>query len=174
MIFIALGANLDSPEFGSPRHSCVAALRELHSRGVKVVRVSRWMKTAPVPLSDQPWYSNAVAEVETDLSARDLLGLLHRVEDRFGRVRVERWGARVLDLDLLDYHHQVTPPQSLLQLPHPRLHLRRFVLQPLVDLAPDWRHPVLGQTVQSLLDAIPVESQELVVFESSEDFSPQA
>ena len=91
-----------------------------------------------------------------------------------GRVRGERWGARVLDLDLLDYYHQVTPPHSLLQLPHPRLHLRRFVLQPLVDLAPDWRHPVLGQTAQRLLDAIPVESQELVVFESSEDFSPQA
>ena len=167
MIFIALGANLESPEFGSPRQTCEAALAELQKRSVKVVRVSRWMKTAPVPLSDQPWYTNAVAEVQTDLSARQLLDLLYEVENDFGRVRKERWGGRVIDLDLLAFGNQISRPDEHMQLPHPRMHERRFVLQPLADLEEEWMHPVLQKTAASLLDAIPLDEQETVVFEDS-------
>ena len=157
-IFIGCGANLAHPRYSSPRRVLEAALDELGRRGVTVRRVSPWYRTAPVPASDQPWYVNAVAELETDLPADGLLALLHEVEAIFGRVRTVRNAARLIDLDLLDFRGEIAPggPGKAI-LPHPRLEGRAFVLRPLSDLAPAWRHPRTGVSIQALLAALPVD-----------------
>ena len=129
---------------------------ELGRRGVSVKRVSPWYRTAPVPASDQPWYVNAVAEVATTFPADRLLAVLHDVEEAFGRVRTVPNAARMIDLDLLDFRGETAvggPGRAIL--PHPRLAARAFVLRPLADLAPAWRHPVTGTPIQALLAALP-------------------
>ena len=109
-----------------------------------------------MPASDQPWYVNGVAEVETNLSADTLLIQLHAVEAELGRVRGTLNAARQIDLDLIDYGGEIAPggPGRAI-LPHPRLAERAFVLKPLADLAPDWRHPVTGAAIGDLLAALP-------------------
>ncbi|MDP1839569.1 MAG: 2-amino-4-hydroxy-6-hydroxymethyldihydropteridine diphosphokinase [Reyranella sp.] len=157
-IFIGAGANLAHPTYGSPRETLEAAFRELGRRGVQVLRVSPWYRTAPVPASDQPWYQNAVIEVGTTLGPDKLLAILHEVEEAFGRVRSVANAARMIDLDLLDFRGEIAPEApGRATLPHPRLATRAFVLRPLADLAPDWRHPVTGEGVQALLAALPFD-----------------
>lgn len=157
-IFIGAGANLAHPTYGSPRQTLEAAFRDLAGRGVRVLRVSPWYRTAPVPASDQPWYENAVIEVGTDLGPDKLLATLHGVEEAFGRVRTVANAARVIDLDLLDFRGEIAPESpGRATLPHPRLAGRAFVLRPLADLAPDWRHPVTGEPIQALLAALPFD-----------------
>ena len=111
-----------------------------------------------MPASDQPWYVNAVAEVASELPADALLAELHAVEAEFGRRRTVPNAARPIDLDLLDYHGEIAaggPGRATL--PHPRMTGRAFVLRPLADLAPDWRHPVTGQPIGELLAALPAD-----------------
>ena len=155
-IFIGAGANLSHPIHGAPRQSLEAAFAELGRRGVSVTRVSPWYRTAPVPASEQPWYVNVVAEVVTKLAPDRLLAVLHDVEEAFGRVRTVANAARMIDLDLLDFRGETAaggPGRATL--PHPRMAVRAFVLRPLADLAPDWRHPATGTPIQALLAALP-------------------
>jgi len=155
-IFIGAGANLSHPVHGAPRQALEAAFAALGERGVSVIRVSPWYRTAPVPASDQPWYVNAVAEVVTKLAPDELLAVLHEVEQAFGRVRTVVNAARMIDLDLLDFRGEMAaggPGRAIL--PHPRMAARAFVLRPLADLAPAWRHPVTGTPIQALLAALP-------------------
>jgi 2-amino-4-hydroxy-6-hydroxymethyldihydropteridine diphosphokinase len=149
---------------GSPAATLCAALNELTAAGLEIEARSAWYATAPIPRSDQPDYVNGVARVHSDLDAAALLALLHRIEDAYGRVRVNRNEARVLDLDLVDYAglvvapdrvHDTAPEQQGLVLPHPRAHLRGFVLLPLRDVAPDWRHPITGAHIDALIGALP-------------------
>ncbi|MBD24767.1 MAG: 2-amino-4-hydroxy-6-hydroxymethyldihydropteridine diphosphokinase [Candidatus Marinimicrobia bacterium] len=150
MIFIGLGGNLSSWA-GSPLQTCTAALSHLERGGVNILRCSYWYKTEPVPSSDQPWFVNAVAEVQTQHNPRELLHLLHSVEELFERERSTLNEARTLDLDLLAFHGLVWGPgESPPILPHPRLHMRAFVLLPMLDIAPEWRHPVLGETTREM------------------------
>lgn len=155
MILVGLGANLPSPEHGEPAATIKAALAALDGEAVAVKRCSRLYRSAPVPRSDQPWFVNAVAEVTSDLPADRLLDRLHEIEAAFGRVRRERNAPRVIDLDLLAYHDLVSGPGEAVVLPHPRLAERAFVLLPLAELAPDWRHPVSGLRVGELIAALP-------------------
>jgi 2-amino-4-hydroxy-6-hydroxymethyldihydropteridine diphosphokinase len=155
VIFIALGSNLFSDAYGSPEDICVAAINALEQRGISITARSRWFRTAPVPVSDQPWFVNGVIAVETLLPPAELLGLLHEVETEFGRTRKIRNEARILDLDLIAYDDQImTGPDGPI-LPHPRSHERAFVLLPLADVDPDWRHPVAGAAVADLIAALP-------------------
>lgn len=139
LILIGLGANLPS-SYGEPPETLRAALDRLAEAGVKTLRRSRFWHSAPVPVSADPWYVNAVAAVETDLPSDRLLALLHEIEAEFGRVRSVVNAPRLIDLDLLAYGREVHTDGAPL-LPHPRLAERSFVLLPLSDIAPGWRHP---------------------------------
>jgi 2-amino-4-hydroxy-6-hydroxymethyldihydropteridine diphosphokinase len=110
-----------------------------------------------VPISDQPWYVNAVVEAATALAPEALLALLHEVEREFGRVRREVNAARILDLDLLAYGDLVRDGPGPPVLPHPRLAERAFVLLPLADLRPDWRHPATGESIRALIARLPAD-----------------
>jgi 2-amino-4-hydroxy-6-hydroxymethyldihydropteridine diphosphokinase len=154
-VYIGLGANLPSPKHGTPRETLEAAMRALEARGLAMVARSPIYESEPVPVSDQPWYLNAVIEVATDRPALEVLALLHSVENAFGRVRAIRNEPRVLDLDLLDHRGDVREGPDAPILPHPRLVDRAFVLLPLRDIAPDWRHPRSGRTIAELLESLP-------------------
>lgn len=157
-ILIGVGANLSSDRFGTPLEACEAALRELSAiSGVRVVARSRWFESEPVPVSDQPWFINGVARVETDLSPQALLDALHTIEARFGRVRTVPNAPRVLDLDLLAYGDAAlgAAGEGGMQVPHPRLENRAFVLLPLHDVVPDWVHPQSGRSLADMIADLP-------------------
>ena len=147
--FVGLGANL-----GDRENTLRAALDVLTGEaGIEVVAVSTLRETEPVGVGEQPPYLNGAAELETTLSARDLLDRLLAVEQRFGRVRSPgEHGPRTLDLDLLLYGDEVIDEPGL-TVPHPRLHERRFVLEPLTELAPGLIVPGRGE-VESLLSGV--------------------
>src|SRR5512134_729755 len=157
LVLVGVGGNLPSPTFGSPLAVMAALLRELPSAGIAVRRRSRWYRSAAVPPSDQPSFINGVLDIRTSLDPESLLEALHRMEAKFGRVRSVRNAARVLDLDLLAWGRMVMQSDAGLYLPHPRMHLRAFVLEPLAELAPDWRHPRLGLSITEMLAALPAE-----------------
>lgn len=150
-IYIGIGANLTAVGYAGPKEACMAALDQLPQHEIKIVSLSPWYRSAPVPVSDQPWFYNAVAEIDTELDADATLAMLHRIEAGFGRVRNRRNEARVLDMDLLDYRGTIRDDN--VQLPHPRMHSRGFVLYPLRDIAARWRHPQTGASVDQLIAA---------------------
>ena len=156
MILIGLGANLDSPLWGSPCETLTGALGLLEDEGVATLTRSGWYRSAPLPASEQPWFTNAVVSVVARLDPNSLLALMQKLETRFGRARGERNSARVIDLDLLDYQGQRIELVDLI-LPHPRMHQRRFVLEPLAEIAPQWRHPISGLTARQLLAGLDEE-----------------
>ena len=169
LFLIALGGNLPS-KAGGPKDTLGAALDGLAETGVQIQAVSRFYQTPCFPAGAGPDYVNAAACVGFDGAAADLLRLLHQVEAEFGREREQRWGRRTLDLDLIaagdtvlpdrQVHEdwRALPPESQaretpgrLIVPHPRVQDRAFVLVPLADIAPEWRHPVLDKTVLEML-----------------------
>ena len=158
MIVIALGANLPS-RAGAPRATLKAALDELSAQGVRIAEVSFYYISKAWPEPSDPPFVNAVARLETRLSPSQLMGLLHHTEKSFGRVRSAKNAPRTLDLDLVDHDGRIEtgPPQ----LPHPRLTSRAFVLVPLSEIAPHWRHPASGQTVTELIAALPPDEREI-------------
>ena len=154
MILVGLGSNLSHSTHGSPHQVLEEALVALESEGVQIIRCSRWHLSEPIPQSDQPWFVNGVIAFMTDLLPDQLLLRLHYVETCFGRIRNIQGEARILDLDLLAYGDTVRDDDTLM-LPHPRLSERAFVLLPLREVAPNWRHPISGFTVQELITRLP-------------------
>ena len=147
--FIGLGSNL-----GDREANLRQALEYLEQApDTSVVRASSLYDTEPVGVEDQPHFLNAVAQLDTQLTPRQLLWNLMLVERRLGRVRSQRWGPRTLDLDMLLYEDSVVDEDDL-KLPHPELAKRSFVLVPLVELEPLLVHPVTGETMLSLLQRL--------------------
>ncbi len=147
--FIGLGSNL-----GDREANLRQALEYLEQApDTTVVRASSLYDTEPVGVEDQPHFLNAVAQLDTQLTPRQLLWNLMLVERRLGRVRSQRWGPRTIDLDMLLYEDAVMDEEDL-QLPHPELAKRSFVLVPLVELEPLLVHPVTGETMLSLLQRL--------------------
>jgi 2-amino-4-hydroxy-6-hydroxymethyldihydropteridine diphosphokinase len=152
MIVIALGANLTS-DAGPPEATIAAALVELSNRGIRPVAVSPMYSTEAWPDPRDPSFVNAAALLDTKLAPGALMASLEAVEDIFGRKRERPNAPRTLDIDLLDYDGIVREKSP--GLPHPRMQTRPFVLVPLADIAPHWRHPVSGKSAIELLAALP-------------------
>ena len=155
MILVALGANLPAADGTPPLETCRRAAAALDGlAGLRCVALSRWFVTAPVPPSGQPSYINGVARLEGAVAPERLLAALQALEAAHGRQRSVANAARTLDLDIIAMDGLVRlAPDPVL--PHPRMHERAFVLAPLLDVAPDWRHPVLHRTARALLAALP-------------------
>jgi 2-amino-4-hydroxy-6-hydroxymethyldihydropteridine diphosphokinase len=145
---VALGSNQPG-EFDSSRDLLDAAVAALPGAGFNVVRTSRWWRSRAWPEPTHPDYLNGVVLVETGLDPRTSMEALKSLEARFGRVRSLPNAPRTLDLDLIALGRTVMDRQDLV-LPHPRAHLRRFVMAPLAEIAPEWRHPVLGSSAREL------------------------
>lgn len=158
MIVIALGSNQSGP-WGSPAETVTAALARLDRDGLRLLKASRLLKSSPFGLTGQPDFVNAVALVETHLPPAPLLHKLHAIERSAGRRRILRWGPRTLDLDLLDYHGLVSAPAQRPMLPHPGIAGRIFVLKPLAEIAPRWKHPLLHSSAAMLLRRLDVRGE---------------
>jgi 2-amino-4-hydroxy-6-hydroxymethyldihydropteridine diphosphokinase len=158
MILMALGGNLAS-RAGTPAQTLDAALREIGKHGATIAAVSAYYITPAWPDPSDPVFLNAVAQIETVLPPAALLHLLHETETAFGRIRSTRNAPRTLDLDLIDYDGKIEEGPPVL--PHPRLAERGFVLVPLADVAPHWRHPATGRAVQDLIAALPVADRRI-------------
>jgi 2-amino-4-hydroxy-6-hydroxymethyldihydropteridine diphosphokinase len=154
MIFIALGSNLTGP-WGTPEATVTRAIDELARRNIRVLNISQLLVTAPFGVINQPSFVNAVIAVATAMPPQSLMRVLHDIERSAGRKRLKRWGPRTLDLDLLDYHGRILRPLTRsikpLVLPHPGIELRSFVLCPLMEIAPQWKHPVSHRTAEQSL-----------------------
>ena len=147
--YLSLGSNL-----GDRAANLRAALAQLDVAG-RLLAVSAFYETQPVDVPDQPWFLNCVAAIETDKTPRELLQLALRVEAAMGRLRMREKGARKIDIDVVLFGDWVVDEPGL-KIPHPAMHQRRFVLKPLVEIAPEARHPGLGKTAQELLAALAV------------------
>ena len=147
-VLIALGSNL-SGGFDSSKALLEAAVARLSAAGLRVVKRSAWWRSAAWPDPTAPDYLNGLAIVETALAPAEVMAALARIEREFGRERGERNAARTLDLDLIAHGRTVLDSPDLI-LPHPRAAERLFVMGPLAQIAPDWRHPVLGETAAGL------------------------
>lgn len=151
MILIALGSNLTGP-WGEPKCAVTRAIAELAHHNIRVEYVSSLLVTAPYGVTNQPDFVNAVISVRTAMSPQTLMRVLHEIERQAGRKRTKRWGPRTLDLDLVDYHGRILKPKTRsikpLVLPHPGTELRSFVLGPLLEVAPTWKHPVTHRPAQ--------------------------
>jgi 2-amino-4-hydroxy-6-hydroxymethyldihydropteridine diphosphokinase len=144
-IFLSLGSNV-----GDREANLRAAVAALEGAGVRVRRVSSLYETEPVDFLEQPWFLNCVLEGETDAPAQTLLKALRRIEARMGSKKLAPKGPRLLDVDILLYGDETVDTPEL-QVPHPRMTERRFVLEPLAEIAPELRHPSWSGTVSDLL-----------------------
>ncbi|MBS7791949.1 2-amino-4-hydroxy-6-hydroxymethyldihydropteridine diphosphokinase [Roseococcus sp. SDR] len=156
MILVGIGASLPTPDGTLPRETCRAAAAALDALpGLRLRALSRWWESAPIPpMPGAPWFVNGVARLEGSAEPDALLAALHAIEAAHHRARPYPNAPRTLDLDLLDCHGALREGPGLI-LPHPRLYERAFVLRPLAEVAPRWRHPRTGEGVDALIARLP-------------------
>ena len=156
-MYLSLGSNV-----GDRAKNLRDAIAALRNAGVSVARASSVYETEPVDYLDQPWFLNGAVEAETELAALDLLHVLRGIETQMGSKKLIAKGPRLIDLDLLLYGDEVIDTPEL-QVPHPRMHLRRFVLEPLAEIAPNTQHPVSRLSISELFARTPDKSAVRVV-----------
>ena len=147
-VYIGIGSNL-----GRREENCGKAVKLLSERGIRVIRASSMIETEPWGVREQPRFINMAVEAETSLGPEELLAVLKNIEDELGRVPDVRWGPRTIDLDILLYGDLVMKTPEL-EIPHPGMKDRDFVLKPLAEIAPDKVHPVLKKSISALLKEI--------------------
>jgi 2-amino-4-hydroxy-6-hydroxymethyldihydropteridine diphosphokinase len=155
-VYLGMGSNV-----GDRERNLAAALAQLAAPALRVLRISSTYETEPVDYTDQRWFLNLVAEAETELFPMQLLAHIVKIERALGRVRTVSKGPRTLDIDILLYGRAVIRSAKL-EIPHPRMGERRFVLAPLAELAPSLRHPVTRETVREMLEAAPAQAVRLI------------
>ncbi len=145
--YIGIGSNL-----GNKIENCIRGIEGI-STFSKIITVSSFYETEPVDKEDQPDFINCMAKIETFLSPFELFSYIKSLENLIGRKNLGKWGPRIIDLDIIFYEDLILEKDNL-TIPHPRAHLRRFVLQPLFEIATDFIHPVLKKSVTELLDEL--------------------
>jgi len=148
IVYLSLGSNLD--DRGANLRTAIAQLSGLG----QTVAVSSFYETEPVEMTAQPWFLNCAVKLDTDKMPRQLIAGILAIEQGMGRQRKQKKGPRIIDIDILLFGTSIIeiPP---LTVPHPKMHERRFVLEPLAEIAPDARHPVFRRTARELRDALP-------------------
>lgn len=147
-VYLSLGSNV-----GGREAQLLGALARLGALG-RVVTVSSFYETEPVEFTDQAWFLNCAAALETSLNPSQLINAILRIEEDMGRKRLQKKGPRSIDIDILLFGDKLVDSQEL-TIPHPAMHQRRFVLEPLAEIAPEARHPVVKKTIRELLNALP-------------------
>jgi 2-amino-4-hydroxy-6-hydroxymethyldihydropteridine diphosphokinase len=160
--YIGIGSNL-----GDKLSNCLSAIDRIDAiPGIKVTAQSDFYRTSPVGVEVQDWYVNGVVAVTTDDTAQHLLKRLLAIEADMGRERRRKWDSRIIDLDILLFGDDIIDAENL-KVPHPMMHLRKFVLVPMVSMAPHLIHPILGKPLLELLNGISDESQAVVRLEAT-------
>ena len=161
--YIGIGSNL-----GTPEKNCTKAIEKISStKDIKIISKSSFYQTEPIGGVQQGWFVNSAIEIETDLSSENLLSVLLNLELAMGRTRKEKWGPRLIDLDLLFYGNLVLENKSL-TLPHPEIQNRKFVLIPMCEIAENLIHPTLKKTIKTLLQ----ESSDVTIVKKIKNPNP--
>ena len=158
MIYIGIGSNLLGKNNETPLDNCKKAIAEL-KKDLNICKISSWYKSQPIPISNQPWFVNGVVEINTNKNSFELLKFILKIEENFGRVRRQINEARILDLDIIDYNRKILYKKNELIIPHPRMHIRPFVLLPLKELNPRWVHPIKKKGINDLIKHVKIKQK---------------